>query len=102
MDFKVAGTNKGITAIQMDTKIKGLSDDIIKDTFKHIETSGDDGFFEILNDLLIENYNSSMKIVLNEFAKWISDIKTDKVCFNTSSKEFILEWNTEKLMEKMN
>ena len=29
MDFKVAGTNKGITAIQMDLKIDGLTDDII-------------------------------------------------------------------------
>lgn len=30
MDFKVAGTEKGITAIQIDTKIKGLSWDCIK------------------------------------------------------------------------
>lgn len=30
MDFKVAGTEKGITAIQVDTKIKGLSNDCIK------------------------------------------------------------------------
>lgn len=30
MDFKVAGTEKGITAIQVDTKIKGLSDYCIK------------------------------------------------------------------------
>ncbi|BAK81181.1 polyribonucleotide nucleotidyltransferase [Candidatus Arthromitus sp. SFB-rat-Yit] len=30
MDFKVAGTEKGITAIQVDTKIKGLSWDCIK------------------------------------------------------------------------
>lgn len=30
MDFKVAGTEKGITAIQMDIKIKGLSEDILK------------------------------------------------------------------------
>ncbi|HOZ36507.1 MAG TPA: polyribonucleotide nucleotidyltransferase [bacterium] len=33
MDFKIAGTTDGITAIQMDTKIHGLSEDIIKDTF---------------------------------------------------------------------
>jgi polyribonucleotide nucleotidyltransferase len=32
MDFKVAGTKDGITAIQMDTKILGLTDDVIKDT----------------------------------------------------------------------
>ena len=30
MDFKVAGTEKGITSIQVDTKIKGLSSDCIK------------------------------------------------------------------------
>lgn len=33
MDFKIAGTAEGVTAIQMDTKIKGLTDNIIKDTF---------------------------------------------------------------------
>ncbi|MGL5634809.1 MAG: polyribonucleotide nucleotidyltransferase [Sarcina sp.] len=31
MDFKVAGTEKGITSIQVDTKIKGLSETIIRD-----------------------------------------------------------------------
>ncbi|MCL5794946.1 MAG: polyribonucleotide nucleotidyltransferase, partial [Patescibacteria group bacterium] len=34
MDFKVAGTADGITAIQLDIKIHGLSFDIIKDTLK--------------------------------------------------------------------
>lgn len=34
MDFKIAGTRDGITAIQMDTKTHGLSWDIIKQTFK--------------------------------------------------------------------
>jgi polyribonucleotide nucleotidyltransferase len=29
MDFKVAGTEKGITAIQMDIKIKGISEEIM-------------------------------------------------------------------------
>ena len=33
MDFKIAGTRDGITAIQMDTKINGLTNDMIKDTF---------------------------------------------------------------------
>jgi len=31
MDFKVAGTDQGITAIQMDTKIDGLTESMIKD-----------------------------------------------------------------------
>ncbi len=30
MDFKVAGTSEGITAIQMDIKIKGISEEILK------------------------------------------------------------------------
>jgi len=30
MDFKVAGTKKGITAIQMDIKIKGIDENILK------------------------------------------------------------------------
>ena len=31
MDFKVAGTNKGITALQMDIKIKGVTEKILKE-----------------------------------------------------------------------
>ena len=34
MDFKVAGTKKGITAIQMDIKIDGLTYDIIAEAFE--------------------------------------------------------------------
>ena len=31
MDFKVAGTKKGITALQMDIKIKGVTKDVLKE-----------------------------------------------------------------------
>ncbi|MCC3143842.1 polyribonucleotide nucleotidyltransferase [Halanaerobium sp. Z-7514] len=31
MDFKVAGTEKGVTALQMDMKLKGLSQDILEE-----------------------------------------------------------------------
>ncbi len=34
MDFKVAGTKKGITAIQVDIKVDGLTYDIIKEAFE--------------------------------------------------------------------
>ena len=34
MDFKVAGTKEGITAIQMDTKIGGISFEMIKETLQ--------------------------------------------------------------------
>jgi len=45
MDFKIAGTRDGITAIQMDTKIAGLSDAIIVQTFKQAHV----GRMEILD-----------------------------------------------------
>ena len=41
MDFKVARTDKGITALQMDCKIAGLSIDVIKKVFdKSIDATG--------------------------------------------------------------
>jgi len=33
MDFKITGTESGVTAVQMDTKTKGLSMEIVKQTF---------------------------------------------------------------------
>jgi len=47
MDFKVAGTANGITAIQMDTKIKGLSGEIIERTLSQAK----DGRLFILNKM---------------------------------------------------
>jgi len=34
MDFKVAGTKNGITAIQLDIKIDGLTDEIVEKTLE--------------------------------------------------------------------
>ncbi|MCA9371202.1 MAG: polyribonucleotide nucleotidyltransferase, partial [Candidatus Peregrinibacteria bacterium] len=34
MDFKVTGTEKGITAIQMDIKVKGLPDEVFKEALE--------------------------------------------------------------------
>ena len=47
MDFKVAGTRDGITAIQLDTKIKGLSDEIVSDTLDQAKI----GRMEILDEM---------------------------------------------------
>lgn len=44
MDFKVAGSNEGITAIQMDIKIQGLSLEIMENALKQAK----DGRLEIL------------------------------------------------------
>lgn len=39
MDFKVAGTKNGITAIQLDMKIDGITDEIIEGTFERAKTA---------------------------------------------------------------
>ncbi len=39
MDFKVAGTKDGVTALQMDIKIAGLSKDILKEALKDAKTA---------------------------------------------------------------
>ena len=48
MDFKVAGTEKGITAIQMDIKIKGIDEQILRDAI----TQANAGRKHILNKML--------------------------------------------------
>ena len=39
MDFKVAGTREGITAIQLDIKIKGITHEIIREAFAKAKTA---------------------------------------------------------------
>ncbi len=48
MDFKVAGTEAGITALQMDIKIKGLSYDLLKDALAQAH----DGRLHILGKMM--------------------------------------------------
>jgi len=48
MDFKVAGTAKGITAIQLDTKIRGLTPEIIEKVLEQAKT----GRLHILDRML--------------------------------------------------
>jgi len=47
MDFKVAGTREGITAFQMDIKIKGISTAIMREALQHAR----DGRFFILDKM---------------------------------------------------
>lgn len=47
MDFKVAGTSKGITALQLDIKIEGLSKEILVDALRQAK----DGRFHILDKM---------------------------------------------------
>ncbi len=39
MDFKIAGSRDGITAIQMDTKTHGLNKEIVKQAFEHAKNA---------------------------------------------------------------
>jgi len=48
MDFKVAGTSKGITAIQMDIKIKGIDNNILTTALKQAR----EGRMHILGEML--------------------------------------------------
>ena len=49
MDFKVGGTEKGITAIQVDIKIDGLTYDIIEEAFEITRR----GRLKILNEVML-------------------------------------------------
>lgn len=69
MDFKVAGTTNGITAIQLDTKIKGLSLDIIYETISR----ANEGRAEILEFML--KTLPAPRAALSEYAPKIVSIK---------------------------
>lgn len=50
MDFKVAGTANGVTAIQMDIKVHGLSKKVLQDALKQAK----DGRMHIMQEMLAE------------------------------------------------
>jgi len=50
MDFKVAGTKNGITSIQMDLKVDGLTPEIIKKAFEVTK----EGRFMILDEIMLK------------------------------------------------
>ena len=60
MDFKIAGTESGITAIQVDLKISGLSIDLIKETFDKAKV-GRLHILKLMNDN-ISNPNDNLSI----------------------------------------
>ena len=63
MDFKVGGTHKGVTAIQMDIKIDGLTYDIIEEALKKCKTARE----HILDDVMLKAIPEPRK-ELSEFA----------------------------------
>lgn len=75
MDFKVAGTENGITALQMDIKISGVTFDILRDALEQAK-AGRTHILGKMNEVI-----SSPREELSEFAPRISSIKidTDKI-----------------------
>ena len=76
MDFKVAGTHKGITSIQMDLKIDGLTPEIIKEALRITHVGRD----HIIDEVILKAIPEPRKEV-SEFApKMISmKINPDKI-----------------------
>ncbi|MFC1942108.1 polyribonucleotide nucleotidyltransferase [Chloroflexota bacterium] len=71
MDFKIAGTINGITAIQMDTKLKGLTMEIIQQTL----SQGKEGRLFILNKM--NEIISSNRAEVSRYAPRMQKIKID-------------------------
>jgi polyribonucleotide nucleotidyltransferase len=69
MDFKVAGTAKGVTALQMDIKIEGINRDIMDAALKQAK----EGRLHILN--LMNQAISAPRAELSEFAPRIITMK---------------------------
>ncbi len=76
MDFKVGGTEKGITAIQVDIKVDGLSFDIIKEAFERTHKAR----LYILNDIMKPQI-AEPREEISEYAPKIitTKIKVDKI-----------------------
>ncbi|MBK2401866.1 MULTISPECIES: polyribonucleotide nucleotidyltransferase [unclassified Erysipelothrix] len=75
MDFKVAGTKQGITALQMDIKIKGLSEDILREALAQAK-KGRAEMMAAMDDVI-----SEPRTFVGEYAPKIAqmNIKPDKI-----------------------
>lgn len=71
MDFKVAGTSEGITALQMDIKIKGIPHEVMKQALAQAK----DARMEILG--VIESAISAPREKLSDYAPRMEAIKID-------------------------
>ena len=76
MDFKVAGTHKGITSIQMDLKIDGLTPEIIKEALRVTHLGRD----QIIDEVILKAIPTPRAEVSEYAPKMISmKINPDKI-----------------------
>jgi polyribonucleotide nucleotidyltransferase len=76
MDFKVGGTHKGITAIQVDIKVDGLTMDIIREAFAKTRKARE----YILDEIMLKAIPAPRETV-NQYAPKVlqTKIKVDKI-----------------------
>ncbi len=98
MDFKVAGTTNGITALQMDIKIDGITEEIIKIALSQAK----EGRLHILNEMA--KAISESRKELGEFAPRIEvmQIPTDKIREVIGSGGKVIREIVEKTGAKIN
>lgn len=76
MDFKVGGTNKGITAIQVDIKVDGLSMEVIEEAFEKTRKAR----IHILDEVMLKAISEARENVAEYAPKVMkTKIKTDKI-----------------------
>ena len=76
MDFKVAGTKQGITAIQMDLKNDGLKHEIVKEAFRMTREAR----FQILDEIMLKAIAEPRKELADSAPKMIQmKINPDKI-----------------------
>ena len=76
MDFKVAGTKQGITAIQMDLKNDGLKHEIVKEAFEITKEAR----FQILDEIMLKALAEPRKELAKTAPKMIQmQIKPEKI-----------------------
>lgn len=71
MDFKVAGTREGITALQMDMKIEGITPEIMQSALRHAKAAR----LHILG--VMDQVISAPRSTLSQYAPHIYTIKID-------------------------
>jgi polyribonucleotide nucleotidyltransferase len=98
MDFKVAGTSSGVTSLQMDIKIAGITEEIMRVALAQAK----DGRLHILNEMA--KAITTSRAELGEFAPRIETLKipTDKIRDVIGSGGKVIREIVEKTGAKIN
>jgi polyribonucleotide nucleotidyltransferase len=107
MDFKIAGTRKGITAIQLDIKIKGLNVKIIKEAFSRAREARE-YILDVMSKTISEPRKEVSKyapkiLVMNIPMEKIGDVigpggKVIRKIINTTNTKVEIDFDTGKTL----